>query len=551
MTAGAEPRHRVAIIGAGFSGLGLAIALVRRGTHDFVVFERADDVGGTWRDNTYPGAACDVPSNLYSYSFAPNPSWSRSFSPQREIQAYLRACAERYAVLDHVRFSHDVTFAAWDDVDSCWELHTTGGHFRADVLVSARGPLSEPALPRLKGLDRFGGTLFHSARWDHGHDLSGERVAVIGTGASTIQFVPEIQPVAGRLHVFQRTPPWVIPRRERRFTGIEHALFRALPAAQLAARAAVYWAREAFVLGFVGTPARRQRRARVAAAAGRRLLESQVSDAALREKLTPRYEMGCKRILLSNEYYPALTRENVELVTDPITEIRRHAIVTADGNERPIDTIVLGTGFDVRAQAAATRTVGRGGRTLADAWAPRLAAYKGMTVAGFPNLFFMVGPNSGLGHTSIVFIIESQITYVLGALDTMATRGVASIEVSEASQRRWIARIEAQSANTVWTAGGCRSYYLDDAGRNVTIWPGTSWSYRSATRRFDVSAYVTRRAAPSRGGDRAGNGSGGDLPPVPPDDRAAATERAATEGAATEGAAAILRARPIDPVVTR
>lgn len=494
----ATPRHRVAIIGAGFSGLGLAIALLRRGTRDLVVFERADDVGGTWRDNTYPGAACDVPSNLYSFSFAPNPTWSRSFSPQPEIQGYLRRCAERYGVLDHVRFGQEVTRAVWDEEASCWELETTGGPLRADVLVSARGPLSEPTYPPIAGLERFEGTVFHSARWNHHHDLAGERVAVIGTGASAIQFVPEIQPVAGRLHVFQRTPPWIIPRRERRFTRLEHALFRSFPLTQLAARAAVYWAREAYVLGFVGTPARRRRRAKIAMTAGRRLLESQVADPELRRKLTPRYDIGCKRILISNDYYPALTRDNVELVTDHITEVRAYSIVTADGKERPIDTIVFGTGFDVRAQAAAARTVGRHGVTLAQAWAPRLAAYKGMTVAGFPNLFLMVGPNSGLGHSSIVFIIESQIAYILDALDTMAAHGYSSIEVSEAAQRRWTERIEAQSADTVWTAGGCRSYYLDDAGRNVAIWPGFSWSYRRLTRRLDLEAYEVRPTRPSQ-----------------------------------------------------
>lgn len=496
MSQDATPRRRVAIIGAGFSGLGLAIALLRRGTRDFVVFEQADDVGGTWRDNTYPGAACDVPSNLYSFSFAPNPSWSRSFSPQPEIHAYLRSCAERFGVLDFVRFRHEVTLATWDEDAACWELETTGGRLRADVVVSARGPLSEPALPSFPGIENFEGKIFHSARWDHGHDLTGERVAVVGTGASAIQFVPRIQPLAARLHVFQRTPPWVIARRERRFTGVEHALFGAFPPAQLAVRAAVYWAREAYVLGFVGAPERRRRRARLAEAAGRRLLEAQVTDPTLRAKLTPRYEMGCKRILLSNDYYPALTRTNVELVTEPITELRAHGIVTADGTARPVDSIVFGTGFDVGAHRAASRTVGRNGVTLADAWAPRLAAYKGMAVPGFPNFFLMVGPNSGLGHTSIVFIIESQIAYILDALDTMGAHDWTSVEVTASAQRRWTATIEARSAETVWTGGGCHSYYLDEMGRNVALWPRSSWSYRRATRRFDRSAYVVRRPPP-------------------------------------------------------
>jgi cation diffusion facilitator CzcD-associated flavoprotein CzcO len=486
--------HRTVIVGAGFSGIGLAIRLLQRGTTDFVVLERGDDVGGTWRDNVYPGAACDVPSNLYSFSFAPNPTWTRSFSPQSEIQAYLRACAARFGVLPHVRFRHEVTGAAWDGGRRCWWVDTTGGRFRAVVLVSARGPLSEPKLPDVPGLAEFDGAVFHSARWDHAHDLRGEHVAVIGTGASAIQFVPEIQPVVGRLMVFQRTPPWVIPRRDRAFTRLEHLIFRAVPAAQLAARAAIYWGREAFVLGFVGAPARRRSRARVALTAARRLLDRQIPDPALRARLTPTYELGCKRVLLSNDYYRALGRENVEVVTDPITRVTSHAVVTADGREHAVDTILLGTGFDVGAHVAAASTLGRDGRSLAEVWHPRLVAYKGMTVHGFPNFFLMVGPNSGLGHSSIVFVIEAQIAYVLGAMDVMAREDLASLEVRRDAQERWTADVDARSASTVWTGGGCRSYYLDAAGRNVALWPGSSWSYRRRTRRFDADAYRAERA---------------------------------------------------------
>ncbi len=488
-------RFRVAVIGAGFAGLGLAIRLRRRGTTDFVVLERGATVGGTWRDNTYPGAACDVPSNLYSFSFAPNPSWSRSFSAQREIQAYLEDSAARSGVLPHVRFGHEVTQAAWNDEDACWDVDTVRGRVRATVLVSARGPLSEPSPPDLPGLADFQGTLFHSARWDHGHDLTGQRVAVVGTGASAVQFVPRIQPRVARLHVFQRTPPWIVPRRDRALSGFEHALFRCVPGAQLAARAAVYWAREAYVLGFVGSPARRRRRARVAVDMARRHLERQVPDPALRARLTPDYELGCKRILVSSDYYPSLGRPNVELVTDPIARVTERGIVTRDGRERFVDTIVFGTGFDVAGTGAAARTFGRQHRPLADAWRPRLAAYKGMTVPGFPNLFLMVGPNTGLGHTSMVFVIESQIAYLLRALDAMERAGAASIEVRPAALAAWDAEIGRRSEQSVWTQGGCRSWYLDAEGRNVAIWPGSSWSYRRATRRFDLGAYaVTTRS---------------------------------------------------------
>ena len=481
--------HRVVIIGAGFSGIGLAIRLLQRGTRDFVVLERGDDVGGTWRDNVYPGAACDVPSNLYSYSFAPNPSWSRSFSPQREIQEYLRDCAARIGVLPHVRLRHEVTGAAWDDERKCWWVETTGGRFGATVLVSARGPLSEPRLPDVPGLDEFEGAIFHSARWDQDHDLRGERVAVIGTGASAIQFVPEVQPVVGHLTVFQRSAPWVMPRRDRELTRAEHRVFRAFPPAQLAVRAAIYWAREVFVLGFVGEPARRRARAGVATRAAKRLLARQVKDERLRAKLTPSYELGCKRILLSNDYYRALGQDNVEVVTEPIARVSARGVATADGREHEVDTILLGTGFDVTAHAAATSTIGRDGVTLAERWQPRISAYKGMTVNGFPNLFLMVGPNSGLGHSSIVFIIESQLNYILGALDTMASEGLGVIEVTGDAQARWTAEIDTRSAETVWTGGGCASYYVDPAGRNIALWPGTSWGYRKRTRRFDVDAY--------------------------------------------------------------
>jgi cation diffusion facilitator CzcD-associated flavoprotein CzcO len=496
-------RYRVAVVGAGFSGIGLAIRLLQSGTSDFVVFERADDVGGTWRDNTYPGAACDVPSNLYSFSFAPNPSWSSSFSPQCEIEDYLRDCARRFGVVPHVRFGHEVTAASWDDESQHWRIETTRGEFLARVLVSARGPLSEPSVPDLPGMADFDGTIFHSARWDHGHDLRGERVAVIGTGASAIQFVPEIQPEVGLLHVFQRTPPWVVPRHDRRLSRVEHAVYRTVPMTQLAVRAAVYWGRELLVLGFVGRPARRRRRSRVATGAAARLLERQVPDRGLRAKLAPRYELGCKRILLSNDYYPALTRPNVEVVTEAIVEVRSGSVVTADGVERPIDTIVLGTGFDVTAHAAASWTIGRKGASLAAAWARRPVAYKGVTVTGFPNLFLMVGPNSGLGHSSIVFVIESQIAYILDALDAMSREALSSVEVTETAQRTWTQRVERLSRTTVWTGGGCRSYYLDRDGHNVALWPRTSWSYRRATRRFDLEAYRARPMTPAEPDDGA------------------------------------------------
>ncbi len=501
-------RHvEVAIVGAGFSGIGVAIALRRAGIGPFVVLEAADRVGGTWRDNTYPGAACDVPSNLYSFSFAPNPRWTRSFSPQAEIQRYLEACTRRFGIEPFISFDHRVDSARWDEAGQRWSLDTTGGPVTARYLVSARGPLSEPRLPAIPGIAEFGGTTFHSARWDHTHDLSGERVAVVGTGASAIQFVPEIQPQVGSLTVFQRTAPWILPRRDRRLTSLEHRVFETFPPAQLAVRAAVYWAREGYVMGFVGDAARRRRIMAPAQRVARRHLESQVPDPDLRARLTPSYEMGCKRILLSNDYYPALTRPNVEVVTDAIDRMDRRGVVTADGRHHRFDTVIWGTGFDVTGPSAASSTVGRGGVRLDQAWASGMGAYRGTTVSGFPNLFLMVGPNSGLGHTSIVFVIESQIAYVLDTLAVMARSGAAAFDVRPDVQEHWNRQLAVRSRRTVWTSGGCTSYYLDAGGRNVAVWPGSSWSYRRSLRRFDPAAY---RLDPARVAATSG-------PPHPPD----------------------------------
>lgn len=487
------PAHvRIAIVGSGFAGLGMAIRLRQEGIRDFLVLEKEPDLGGTWWANTYPGAACDVPSHLYSYSFAPNPSWSRSFSPQAEILDYLRDCADRFGVRQHIRFRHEVRSLRWDDDASVWHVDTSHGGLTADVVVAGFGPLSVPSLPDIPGLDGFRGTLFHSARWDHDHDLTGERVAVIGTGASAIQFVPEIQPQVGQLHVFQRTPPWVIPRTDRPLKPIENRLFRAVPALQLAARAAIYWGRELYAFGFND-----HRRMKVVERMARAHLERQIADPELRAALTPDYTIGCKRILISNDWYPTLTKPNVELVTSRITEVRPHSVVTADGTERPVDTIICGTGFHVT-DFPAGRLVFRGdGRSLAEVWdeAGGMEAYKGTTVAGFPNLFLLIGPNTGLGHTSMVFMMESQFAYVLDALRYMRRAGVVAVDVRPDEQARYNDDIQRRLTNTVWNAGGCRSWYLDARGRNTSVWPGFTWRYRQITRRFDPDAYVLRRSA--------------------------------------------------------
>jgi cation diffusion facilitator CzcD-associated flavoprotein CzcO len=479
------PHARVAIVGSGFAGLGAAIRLRQAGVEDVLVFERADDVGGTWRDNAYPGCACDVPSHLYSFSFAPNPGWSRAFSRQPEIWAYLRACAERFGVRDRVRTGHELERADWEEAARRWRLQTTGGTYTADVLVSAVGAFSEPAVPRLAGLETFAGAAFHSARWKHGHDLRGRRVAVVGTGASAVQLVPEIQPLVARLHVFQRTAPWIVPRRDRALTPLEHRLYRRVPRAQRLARAGIYWGREMLVPAF-----RHPRLMAVNARIARHHLEASVPDPALRARLTPDYTIGCKRILLSNDYLPALTRPNVELVTDPIAEVRPHAIVTRDGVEREVDTIVFGTGFRVADMPIAERLHGRGGVRLADVWAGSPRAHLGTTVAGFPNLFLLLGPNTGLGHTSVVVMIESQIAHLLAALRHLEASGAAALEPRPEAQARSVAHVQQRMRGTVWTAGGCASWYLDRTGRNSTLWPDFTWRFRRRLERLDPREYA-------------------------------------------------------------
>ncbi len=488
------PEVRIAVVGAGFAGIGLGIKLLEAGIEDFVLLERAGDLGGAWRDNAYPGCACDVPSVLYSYSFAPKPDWSHTFSPQAEIWEYLRDCADRFGVTPHIRFGAAVQDASWDDDTRRWRVRTAAGDLTAQILVAAQGGLSEPAIPDLPGLGTFAGPAFHSAQWDHGHDLSGERVAVIGTGASAIQFVPQIQPQVSTLTVYQRTAPWVMPRRVRPISPAEHALYRALPAAELAVRGAIYWGREAYALGFMHpdwfSPAERIARAH---------LEHQVRDPELRAKLTPAFRIGCKRILAANDWYPAITAPNAEVVTEGIAEIRERSIVTAGGEERDADTIIFGTGFHVTDIAIAGSIHGRGGASLADAWGGSPKAYLGTTVAGFPNLFLMTGPNTGLGHTSIVFMIESQIAYLLDALRVMEARAVDTIEVSPKAQAAFVAEVDRRLAGAVWSTGGCASWYLDETGRNSTIWPGGTWAFRRRLRRFDPGAYrAVRSGTPAR-----------------------------------------------------
>ncbi|MGQ4487294.1 flavin-containing monooxygenase [Streptomyces sp. SAS_281] len=483
---GGPQRHlRVAVIGSGFSGLGMAIRLLQKGVDDFLVFERADEVGGTWRDNSYPGAACDVMSHLYSFSFAQNPEWKSTFGKRDELYAYLRDTADRFGVRPHIRFGHELLGARWDETTRRWHIETSQGDYTAQVLVSGTGYLSEAAVPDIPGLSDFEGTVFHSSRWRHDHDLSGRNVAVIGTGASAIQFVPKIQPEVGRLDLYQRTPPWIGPKNDKVTSPLQTKLLRGVPGYQNFRRNFNMWGRE--VLAFV------MKRPKVAGKMQKMAsdhLKKSVADETLRAKLTPDYVMACKRLLFSNTWYPAIQQPNVDLVTDGIAKVTAHSIVTADGVEREIDTIILGTGFKATDRPVAGRITGREGRSLREVWQEDgMAAHRGTTVAGFPNLFLLLGPNTTLGHSSQVVMIEAQIGYVLDALKVMDQKNLASVEVRRTVQDDWNERLQARLDGTVWNAGNCKSWYLDAHGRNPSIWPTYTWRFRRQTKHFTPSEY--------------------------------------------------------------
>jgi cation diffusion facilitator CzcD-associated flavoprotein CzcO len=490
----------IAIVGAGFSGLGMAIRLRQAGRSDFVVLEKGDAVGGTWRDNSYPGAACDIPSHLYSFSFAPNPEWTRKYSPQAEIYEYLRRCVARFGIGEHIFYGQQVTGARWDEGAGRWTVDTQHGSISARVLVWASGPLSQAKKPDLPGLGAFEGPVFHSAEWDHGVSLAGRRVAVVGTGASAIQIVPAIAGEVAHLSVFQRTPPWIIPRKDKKFGGLQRWLFTHVPATAKLERALTY-----LRLEFIFGPALFGRNARTLATIRERATEhltSAVTDPALVEVLTPDYDPGCKRLLVSDDYYPALVRDNVELVPNAVASCTAGGVVDTEGVERPVDALVLATGFEVTDPAFAGIIVGRGGRSLADEWSKGMHAYLGTAVEGFPNLFLMVGPNAVLGHNSVIYMIESQLNYVLDALRFMDRPGIGSVEVRTRVEEAFREEVEADFAHSVWTEGGCGSWYLDRFGHNTTLWPTYTYKFRGRTRRFHPGDYTV--ASPARSEEPVG-----------------------------------------------
>jgi cation diffusion facilitator CzcD-associated flavoprotein CzcO len=477
---------RVLIVGAGVSGIAVVVALRRAGIHDFTLIEAADDVGGTWRDNTYPGCACDVPSLLYSFSFAQNPNWTRAFAKQPEIQAYVRGVAREHGIDQIVRTGVEAQGSHWDDDQQRWIVQTNEGVYRAQFVVAATGPLQQPKLPEIPGLDAFPGEVFHSATWNHDYDLSGKRVAVVGTGASAVQFIPKIQPTVGELVLFQRTPSWVLPRPDRRIGKLEMTLMRRVPGLQRALRTGLW-----LVMELQQQAQRRPKLMQQVQKIGLRHLKRQVKDPALRAALTPTFTLGCKRLLMSNTYYRALTASNATVVPHAITRVEGSTVIGADGTRREVDAIIFGTGFHVTDPPVAQHVRGRSGLSLAEAWGDSPQAYLGTMAPDVPNSFLMVGPNFGNGHTSVFLPIEAQAGYIADALVAAEAAGAQAIEVRPEVHARWNAKVQDALKGTVWNAGGCASYYLDASGRNSTIYPWTTIDLRRRMRHFDLGDFHT------------------------------------------------------------
>ncbi|MDX1496428.1 MAG: NAD(P)/FAD-dependent oxidoreductase [Salinisphaeraceae bacterium] len=482
---------RVAVIGSGFSGLGTAIRLKESGENDFVVLEKESGLGGTWQVNHYPGCACDVPSHLYSFSFEKSPYWNRMYASQPEILAYLEHCADKYGVRPHIQFDSEVTQATYDEANTRWHIETADGRsVYAQVVVSGIGGLSRPAWPDAPGLENFKGKTFHSQQWDHDYDLKGKRVAVIGTGASAIQFVPQIAKDVDQLHLFQRTAPWVLPKPDWKLVKPVQSVMAKMPQTMTALRGIIYAAQESQAVAFTINPSL----LKAGQFLGKRHIQLRIKDPALRRKVTPNYLLGCKRVLLSNDYYPALTRDNVEVLTTGLQEVRANSVIGSDGSEREVDAIIFGTGFAATDPVGPLKITGRDGLDLKQEFQRTgTEAYLGTTVAGFPNLFLVMGPNTGLGHNSMVYMIESQINYILKALQTMQQRRLQSIEVRESVQNGYNAMLQSKQDDTVWATGGCKSWYLDETGKNVTLWPGFTWQFRRLTNQFRALDYQIKR----------------------------------------------------------
>lgn len=473
------------IIGAGFGGLTAAIKLKEAGFGRFVVLEKGDRIGGTWRENTYPGACCDVPSRLYSLSFALNPDWTRAFSPQAEIREYMERVAKQYGVTDRFRFGAEVDKADWDEAAGLWRVTLKGGEtLSAPVLVSGLGQLNKPGYAGIPGREKFKGASWHSARWNHDLDLTGKTVGCIGAGASAIQYIPEIAKTAGKVIIFQRTPNYIVPRMDRAFSKFEKWLFKHVPAIDRLNRWFIWqmmdWRFEAFKLGT--KTAEKFRKDALA------YLEAQVPDPELRAKLTPNYPIGCKRVLVSDDYYQALVRPNVELVTEAVQEVTAKGVKTADGTEHACDVLIYGTGFITTDFISPVEITGRGGRTINQAWKDGAEAYLGITVAGFPNLFLLYGPNTNLGHNSIIFMIEAQVGYMIEAMKALKARGAKAMTVKDEAHARFNAQLQKDLTETAW-AGSCSSWYKTPSGKITNNWSGDTATYRKLTKQPALEDY--------------------------------------------------------------
>lgn len=476
----------VVVIGAGFAGIAMGYRLKQQGKRSFMILERGDRIGGTWRDNSYPGAACDVQSHLYSFSFAPNPNWSRMYSGHSEIWDYMDACVTKFDLQAHIRCNQSVEDATFNAETGSWTVSTTDGNrYMARVVVGCTGPLNKPSFPNIKGRELFQGASFHTAQWDHNYDHKGKRVAVVGTGASAIQVVPGIAADVQHLCLFQRTPAWVVPRRDRTIKPWEHKLFAKWPITQWLYREQIYWANEIRALAFVKYPGVLG----IPEILAKRHIRKAIKDKELADALTPKYTLGCKRVLKSDDYYPAIARANVDLVTAGIQEITETGLITQDGKHYEVDAIVYATGFQASENMAPFEFNGLAGRKLKDMWQHGGEAYLGSAVSGFPNHFIIVGPNTGLGHNSVIHIIESQVAYAMGGINTLFSKGYRYMDVKQAKQDAFNADIQKKLAKTVWNTGGCTSWYLNDSGKNTTLWPGFTFGFRKLTAQFNQHDY--------------------------------------------------------------